>query len=168
MSWFNKNTNIALTLVLLFSSGCSFTPLYSSYGNNVNKTELKDIYIPPADNRMDQIIRNELIEFIQGDVSNTNSRLHLNFQTIFDKKDLLLSSKGKATHSQITITVDYQIFEVGEFKEVLYSNKIIVIDSFANWQSEFNNSRSEIKTNNIIAKEIAKKISNQINLHFIK
>ena len=138
-----------------------------SHSPSIN-TILKEIYIPPADKRINQIIRNELIEFISSDVNNINSALHLNFQTTLDKKDLLLNSKGKANHSQITITVDYQIFKVGEYRELLYSNKIIVSNSYANWQSEFNNSRSEIKTNNIIAKEIAKKISNQINLHFIK
>jgi len=168
MSLSNKNTHIMLVLVFLFSSGCSFKPLYSDHNQISNNTILKEIYIPPADKRINQVIRNELIEFISSDVNNINSALHLNFQTTLDKKDLLLNSKGKANHSQITITVDYQIFKVGEYREVLYSNKIIVSNSYANWQSEFNNSRSEIKTNNIIAKEIAKKISNQINLHFIK
>lgn len=168
MSWFNKNTNIIVIITLLFSSGCSFKPLYGDYAQNNKSIILKEIYIPPAEKRVDQLIRNELVELISGDVNNINSDIHLNYQTSLDKKDLLLNNKGKANHSQITISVDYQLFKVEEYREVLYSNKIFVSNSYANHQSEFNNSRSEIKTNMIIANEIAKKINKQINLHFIK
>ena len=69
---------------------------------------------------------------------------------------------------QIEFEVNYSIFKVGEYKELAYSNTVNVFNTYTLSASEYNNSRAEIKTQDLIAKEIGNIIVNQISMNYLQ
>ena len=115
----------------------------------------------------DEVRANELMKYF-GNVENRNNPLQLIFETSINKKSLLLDSSGEAKRMQIEFKVNYSIFKVQEYKELVYSNTVNVFNTYTLSSSEYNNSRAEIKTYDLIAKEIGSIIANQISINYLQ
>ena len=155
--------NYCLCLILLAS--CSYTPMYGEKSNS--NSVLNNIYIEGAQNRNDQIIRNELVRYLSDNINNTNNPLELSFQTKVTEKPLLLSTSGEAKRIQIHFTIIYNIYRVNEYKELIYSNEITLFNSYTASDSDYNNARAAIKTYELIAKEASKQMVEQISLNYL-
>ena len=161
-----KTKYILLSLMILSTiSACSFNPMYGDNSNS--KYVMDNIYIDEPVDRNHQIVRNELIKYF-GNVENKNNPLQLIFETSINKKSLLLDSSGEAKRMQIEFEVNYSIFKVGEYKELAYSNTVNVFNTYTLSTSEYNNSRAEIKTYDLIAREIGSIIVNQISMNYLQ
>lgn len=157
---------ILLSLMILpMISACTFNPMFGENSNS--KYVMDNIYIDEPSDRDHQIIRNELIKYF-GNVENKNNPLQLIFETSINKKSLLLDSSGEAKRMQIEFKVNYSIFKVQEYKESIYSNTVNVFNTYTLSSSEYNNSRAEIKTYDLIAKEIGSIIANQISINYLQ
>tara|TARA_Y100000996_G_C22529025_1_gene645704 strand:+ start:203 stop:529 length:327 start_codon:yes stop_codon:yes gene_type:complete len=96
------------------------------------------------------------------------SKLEMDFQISIEKNPLLIDSSGEAKRMQLEVEVEYKIFRITEFRELVYSNSARVFNTFTLSSSEYNNAQAEISTYNLIAKEVASVINKQISLNHPK
>jgi hypothetical protein len=146
-------------------SGCSMSPMYGE--NSGSSAVMKNIDIVQVRNREHQIIRNELLKYIDGNTSSTKKTLELDFNVDVSRSGLLFTSTGEAQRMQIDVEVTYGIFRITEFRELIYSDKVRVINTYTLSQSEYNNAQADISTFNLISKEIASNINRQISLNYL-
>ena len=138
--------------------------IYENY-KILHISECKDDYLDTQQETIIFIIQNTITP---SNVENKNNPLQLIFETSINKKSLLLDSSGEAKRMQIEFEVNYSIFKVGEYKELAYSNTVNVFNTYTLSISEYNNSRAEIKTYDLIAKEIGSIIVNQISMNYLQ
>jgi len=165
MSLYKIKYTLLILMILPMISACSFNPMFGENSNS--KYVMDNIYIDEPSDRDHQIVRNELMKYF-GNVENKNNPLQLIFETSINKKSLLLDSSGEAKRMQIEFKVNYSIFKVQEYKELVYSNTVNVFNTYTLSSSEYNNSRAEIKTYDLIAKEIGSIIANQISINYLQ
>jgi hypothetical protein len=139
------------------------------YGENSGSSAImKNINITQVKNREHQIIRNELLKYIDHNKSNTKKTLELDFDLDVSRNELLVKSTGEAQRMQIDVEVTYGIFRITEFRELIYSDKIRVVNTYTLSESEYNNAQADISTFNLISKEIASNINRQISLNYLQ
>ena len=147
-------------------SACSMSPMYGE--NSGSSAIMKNINITQVKNREHQIIRNELLKYIDHNKSNTKKTLELDFDLDVSRNELLVKSTGEAQRMQIDVEVKYGIFRITEFRELIYSDKIRVVNTYTLSESEYNNGQADISTFNLISKEIASNINRQISLNYLQ
>lgn len=147
-------------------SGCSMSPMYGE--NSGSSSVMKNIDIIQVRNREHQIIRNELLKYIDGNTSSIKKTLELDFDVDVSRNELLVKTTGEGQRMQIDVEVTYGIFRITEFKELIYSDKARVINTYTLSESEYNNAQADISTFNLISKEIASNINRQISLNYLK
>jgi hypothetical protein len=147
-------------------SACSMSPMYGE--NSGSSAIMKNINITQVKNREHQIIRNELLKYIDHNKSNTKKTLELDFDLDVSRNELLVKSTGEAQRMQIDVEVTYGIFRITEFRELIYSDKIRVVNTYTLSESEYNNAQADISTFNLISKEIASNINRQISLNYLQ
>ena len=146
--------------------GCSFSPMYGINSNS--QVILSEIYINDTTDRNHQIVRNEILKYMGQNAERGKSKLEMDFQISIEKNPLLIDSSGEAKRMQLEVEVEYKIFRITEFRELVYSNSARVFNTFTLSSSEYNNAQAEISTYNLIAKEVASVINKQISLNHPK
>ena len=146
--------------------GCSFSPMYGINSNS--QVIMSEIYISDTTDRNHQIVRNEILKYMGQNAERGKSKLEMDFQISIEKNPLLIDSSGEAKRMQLEVEVEYKIFRITEFRELVYSNSARVFNTFTLSSSEYNNAQAEISTYNLIAKEVASVINKQISLNHPK
>ena len=146
--------------------GCSFSPMYGINSNS--QVIMSEIYINDTTDRNHQIVRNEILKYMGQNAERGKSKLEMDFQISIEKNPLLIDSSGEAKRMQLEVEVEYKIFRITEFRELVYSNSARVFNTFTLSSSEYNNAQAEISTYNLIAKEVASVINKQISLYHPK
>ena len=146
--------------------GCSFSPMYGINSNS--QVIMSEIYINDTTDRNHQIVRNEILKYMGQNAERGKSKLEMDFQISIEKNPLLIDSSGEAKRMQLEVEVEYKIFRITEFREMVYSNSARVFNTFTLSSSEYNNAQAEISTYNLIAKEVASVINKQISLNHPK
>ncbi len=158
-----------LCFILMFLPiiiGCSFSPMYGINSNS--QVIMSEIYINDTTDRNHQIVRNEILKYMGQNAERGKSKLEMDFQISIEKNPLLIDSSGEAKRMQLEVEVEYKIFRITEFRELVYSNSARVFNTFTLSSSEYNNAQAEISTYNLIAKEVASVINKQISLNHPK
>ena len=82
---------------------------------------MSEIYINDAADRNHQIIRNEILKYMGRMLSEVNLNLRWILKSTL-KKSTLIDSSGEAKRMQLEVEVEYKIFRVTEFREMVFSN----------------------------------------------
>ncbi len=163
----SKVKNLYLIIMFLpIIAGCSFSPMYGVNSNS--QLIMSEIYINDATDRNHQIIRNEILKYMGQNAERGKSELEMDFKISIEKNPLLIDSSGEAKRMQLEVEVEYKIFRVTEFREMVFSNTARVYNTFTLSSSEYNNAQAEISSYNLIAKEVASVINKQISLNHPK
>ena len=163
----SKVKNLCFILMFLpVIIGCSFSPMYGINSNS--QVIMSEIYINDTTDRNHQIVRNEILKYMGQNAERGKSKLEMDFQISIEKNPLLIDSSGEAKRMQLEVEVEYKIFRITEFRELVYSNSARVFNTFTLSSSEYNNAQAEISTYNLIAKEVASVINKQISLNHPK
>jgi len=163
----SKVKNLCFMLMFLpIIIGCSFSPMYGINSNS--QVIMSEIYINDTTDRNHQIVRNEILKYMGQNAERGKSKLEMDFQISIEKNPLLIDSSGEAKRMQLEVEVEYKIFRITEFRELVYSNSARVFNTFTLSSSEYNNAQAEISTYNLIAKEVASVINKQISLNHPK
>ena len=163
----SKVKNLCFILMFLpIIIGCSFSPMYGINSNS--QVIMSEIYINDTTDRNHQIVRNEILKYMGQNAERGKSKLEMDFQISIEKNPLLIDSSGEAKRMQLEVEVEYKIFRITEFRELVYSNSARVFNTFTLSSSEYNNAQAEISTYNLIAKEVASVINKQITLNHPK
>ena len=163
----SKVKNLCFILMFLpIIIGCSFSPMYGINSNS--QVIMSEIYISDTTDRNHQIVRNEILKYMGQNAERGKSKLEMDFQISIEKNPLLIDSSGEAKRMQLEVEVEYKIFRITEFRELVYSNSARVFNTFTLSSSEYNNAQAEISTYNLIAKEVASVINKKISLNHPK
>jgi hypothetical protein len=141
-------------------------PMYGE--NSGSYMVMENIHINSVSNRDHQIIRNELLKYIDSSNSEDRKDLELDFTVRITRDSLLIDTTGEAKRMKLTVDVNYNIFRITEFRELIYSDSARVINTYTLSESEYNNAQADISTYNLIAKEIASNINRQISLNYLQ
>jgi len=129
---------------------------------------MSEIYVNDASDRNHQVVRNEIMKYLGMNAERGKSKLEMDFDIITQKNPLLINSSGEAKRMQLEVVVEYKIFRITEFRELIYSESARVYNTFTLSSSEYNNAQAEISTYELIAKEVASVINKQISLNHLK
>jgi len=160
-----KNIGFIL-LITITMSACSMSPMYGE--NSGSSMVMDEILINDVRDRDHQIIRNQLLKYMGENEPNSKKKLELDFQVNISRNPLLIQTSGEAKRMQIDVEVEYGIFRITEFRELIYNNTIRVVNTYTLSESEYNNAQADISTYNLIAKEIASNINRQISLNYLQ
>ena len=94
-----------LILIIVFLSGCGYTPLYSSKDSNYKVISLKSN------------INNNLTNYIQNSIDvlsneNAGKELNINFDYIEEISIILKDAKGNPSKNRLKVIIDLSIFDV--------------------------------------------------------
>ena len=94
-----------LILIIVFLSGCGYTPLYSSKDSNYKVISLKSN------------INNNLTSYIQNSIDvlsneNAEKELNINFDYIEEISIILKDAKGNPSKNRLNVIIDLSIFDV--------------------------------------------------------
>ena len=94
-----------LILIIVFLSGCGYTPLYSSKDSNYKVISLKSN------------INNNLTNYIQNSIDvlsneNAEKELNINFDYIEEISIILKDAKGNPSKNRLNVIIDLSIFDV--------------------------------------------------------
>ena len=94
-----------LILIIVFLSGCGYTPLYSSKDSNYKLISLKSN------------INNNLTSYIQNSIDvlsneNAEKELNINFDYIEEISIILKDAKGNPSKNRLNVIIDLSIFDV--------------------------------------------------------
>ena len=142
------------------------SPMYGE--NSGSSMVMNEIFINDVRDRDHQIIRNQLLKYIGRNETNSKKKLELDFQVNVSRNPLLIETSGEAKRMQIDVEVKYGIFRITEFRELIYNDKVRVVNTYTLSESEYNNAQADISTYNLIAKEIASNINRQISLNYLE
>ena len=129
---------------------------------------MSEIYVNDTSDRNHQVVRNEIMKYMGMNAVRGKSKLEMDFDIVIEKNPLLINSTGEAKRMQLEVEVEYKIFRITEFRELIYSDSARVYNTFTLSSSEYNNAQAEISTYDLIAKEVASVINKQISLNHLK
>jgi len=161
-------TRLALSLILLASafavSACGLQPLYGTTpaGSNV-ATQLSAIEIDEQDNRLGQLIRNDLLSSFAGE--SQPSRYRLQFTAIAGSQTLIEHSSEDTRRFSYRVNVDYRLIEEKTGKE-LSAGKTFSQVSYDRTTSDFANVQAETNAMERAAKEIGNDIRTRLAAFF--
>ena len=153
-------------MLLTFVVGCSLSPMYGVNSNS--QFIMSEIYVNDTSDRNHQVVRNEIMKYMGMNAVRGKSKLEMDFDIAIEKNPLLINSTGEAKRMQLDVEVEYKIFRITEFRELIYSDSARVYNTFTLSPSEYNNAQAEISTYDLIAKEVASVINKQISLNHLK
>ena len=146
-------------------SACGFQPLYgtSAVGSNV-AAQLSAIEIEEQDNRLGQLIRNDLLSsFTTGPAQ--PSRYRLQFTAIAGSQTLVEQSNEDTRRFSYRVNVDYRLIDERTGNE-LSAGKTFSQVSYDRTTSDFANVQAETNAMERAAKEIGNDIRTRLAAYF--
>ena len=146
-----KKNLIKLIILLVFVSGCGYSPIFSNKNSNFSIQELNTI----GNVKLNKIINNKLNNYSNID---SQKKFSLKIETFLKKEITSKDSKGNPKTYRINLKFNVLIIDSnGNEKKKVFSKSI-----------DYNNrdNKSELKKyENETAKNLAEKISNQIIIY---
>ena len=138
-----KLSAIACLAAALLLSGCGYRPLYGSSADSAGvSATLASVSIPVADNRVGQLIRNDLISAMRSGVS--EDRYTLLLSPAVKKANIIEQSKSQSERQAINLSVSFDLVDKATGKS-LHTGKTfsqasydVVGQPFADQQAETN------------------------------
>mgnify|MGYP001355120229 CR=1 FL=1 len=140
--------------ILIFVSGCGFTPLY----NDNNKSNYNILI---TDQKGDQVLNNLIVEEIQR-ISNLNSsdNLYLKIDTKYEKKIISKDTKGSASEYELSVLTYFSISGLENNQKFLFKEK----QNLKNISDTFEQKNYE----NIIKRNFASSLVRKLNLKILE
>ena len=158
----------ALGLCSLGLSGCGFQPMYATQadGSSVALT-LASIEIPEKQTRLEQLVRNALLNDIAPVGQAQTPRYRLDFTTSENQFDISIEKNTDVNRRALTLIADYTLVDLSSNKSVL-TGKTFSRVSYDRIQSEFANIQAHRNALERAAGEVADNIKIRLGGHFSK
>ena len=134
------NVLIAM-LCILALGGCSYKPLYGTTSDDRGVVgELASISIPEANNRLGQIIRNDLLSAMRPAGTESQDRYRLDLKLSKSRSPVIDKKQPNETRNSVNVAVDFtlldgdkEVYKGKTFSQVSYD---VVRQPFADTQAE--------------------------------
>jgi LPS-assembly lipoprotein len=157
--------SIVLCTLTAFLSACGFEPLYgtTAVGSNV-AGQLSAIEIEEQDNRLGQLIRNDLLSsFASGEPA--ASRYRLQFTAVAGSQTLIENDNEDTRRFSYRVNVNYRLIDEQTGNE-LKAGKTFSQVSYDRTTSDFANVQAETNAMERAAKEIGNDIRTRLAAYF--
>lgn len=129
---FKKNL-LLLTVLLVISYGCGYSPTFKNLNNKKFKIETEEIN---GDNLVNSYITSKLRVY-----SNNNGEdlYKINILTNYEKKDLSKDKTGKITNYELKFRVEFEVNSTIKNKKIIFEENFILNnldDAYNNYQNE--------------------------------
>jgi LPS-assembly lipoprotein len=161
-------SRLALSLFMLAAFGlsaCGFQPLYGTTpaGSNVS-AQLSSIEIDEQDNRLGQLIRNDLLSsFANGEAQPSRYRLH--FTAVAGSQTLIENSNEDTRRFSYRVNVVYRLIDEKTGRQ-LSGGKTFSQVSYDRTTADFSNVQAETNAMERAAKEIGNDIRTRLAAYF--
>jgi LPS-assembly lipoprotein len=153
--------------VLTGLSGCGMRPLYATDGSSSVATELSSVAIPSADNRVGQIIRNDLLSSIRPAGTGTATRYTLELNTDMREDEAAKLSGLGVDRLTVVVNVNYRLKENAS-GHVVDEGKTFSQVSYDETGQSFADLRARDNAYERAAHEISQDIKSRLAAHFAK
>ena len=161
----------ATAIVLLTVSGCSdVRPLYGTSSANYSdsvQVHLADIKIPEPRDRVEQLIRNELISLMSPPGTPGNGQYSLLLKPIYREQSSYVANSSEVGRRIFYLKVEYTLFDSGTRKE-LYKGKTFSEVSYDRISSKFANLQARTNAEERASTEVAQDIRTRLAAYFSK
>ncbi len=154
----------------LLLSGCGFAPVHKTTPGAANvRSELANVYIAEAPDRVTQVLRNELLFLFNQNASTSRSDAshELRVTTNGVTQGAIVTRTGVAAARIYTLSASYVLYDLtGEGKESVLSGKTESQASFDVFDQQYANVRAERDAENRAAADVARLINDRISTYF--
>lgn len=154
----------------LVLSGCGFAPVHrTTPGTASTRSELANVYIAEAPDRVTQVVRNELLFLFNqnASTSRSNASYELRVTSTGLTQGAIVTRTGVAEARIYTLNASYVLYDLaGEQKEDVLNGKTKSQASFDVFDQQYANLRAERDAENRAAADVARLINDRISTYF--
>lgn len=147
----------------LVLSGCQVSPLYGDRagfgGTSRTASALSAISIDPPNDRITQLVRNELMFGLDSGAASVQYRLAL--RATASTQTLSITGSGAASAQTVLVTANYQLYRLGDDRPVA-ENIARSTASYDSVDQRFSNQRAAIDAQARAAREVAAIVEAQL------
>ena len=162
----NKAPAILLLAAALALAGCGYRPLYGSSSESAGvAATLSSVAIPEAEDRVGQLIRNDLMSTMKA--GKGDDRYTLLLKPVVKKNGVIDKAQPNVTREAITLSVTYELVErssgtiVNQGKTFSQASYDVIRQPFADLQAETNATERAVH-------EVSADIRTRLAAHFAK
>lgn len=168
MSWFSVLARCRLVasapiLAAMLLAGCGFSPMYAR--DSAAVAELAAVSVDPIEERIGQILRNELIDRLTPRGDPPSPRYHLNITITESRAALAVQSDTNITRFNLRLTVEFSLVDVATGEE-LYHDTTVAIGSYNAVQSDFATLVAEQDSTRRAARKAGEDIHTLLRVYF--
>lgn len=157
---------VAGCVSLAILSGCQVSPLYADTPEGLRGNALiRSVAIDPADNRLEQQVRNELIFLLNGGAPETTTpRYRVELTVLTTTQGILRDPDDSSpTGETIVFTAQYRLLDAATERE-LAARTQMVTTRYDSFEQEFADIRAQRDAENRAARELAERIRGELTL----
>lgn len=155
---------IALAVSVLLLSGCGYRPLYGTSADSAGVTAtLASVAIPPADTRLGQLIRNDLLSSMRG--GNGGERYTLVLKPDSKIIGVIEKPQPNVTRQAVRVSVNFDLIERGTGNKI-HSGKTFSQASYDLVRQPFADMQAETNATERAAHEVAADVRTRLAAYF--
>ncbi|MSP20938.1 MAG: hypothetical protein EXQ93_05345 [Alphaproteobacteria bacterium] len=149
-------------------AACGFQPLYGSRADGPHiQSELDDTFIRPVDQRVGQILRNDMLDLITPLGEPARPRYVLNVEMVESKEGLALERDATVTRFNLTLTANYDLQDA-RTGEGLNAGTVRATAAYNVLRNEFSNVSAERDAEARAARVVAEEIKTRLSIYFAR
>lgn len=157
---------IAAGLSIAVLAGCQVSPLYADSAEGLRGNALiRAVAVDPADNRLEQQVRNELIFLLNGGAPETTTpRYRVDLTVLTTTQGILRDpSDSSPTGQTIVFTAQYRLLDAATEREIAARTQM-VSTRYDSFEQQFADIRAQRDAENRAARELAERIRGELTL----
>lgn len=159
-----RNFAILLAAAALLLSGCGYRPLYGTSADHAGVSAMMaSVAIPPAETRLGQLIRNDLLSTMKG--GNGDDRYTLILKPAEKTTGVIEKPQPSITRQAVHVTVSYDLIERAT-GETVHSGKTFSQASYDVVRQPFADMQAQTNATERAAHEVAADIRTRLAAYF--
>jgi LPS-assembly lipoprotein len=158
--------SFVLASVLVLVAACGFQPLYGNQTNSAQVTaKLAQTYVLPIEDRLGQIVRNQLIDKISPAGLPSNANYTLKVSMTQTKSNVAIDQASATNRVNMNMTGNYALYD-RTGKKPLFKGSAFSIASYNVVTSDFANLSAEKNASKRAAIVVSEEIHRQLSVFF--
>ena len=146
-------------------AGCGFEPIYGARGGPETTAEMSNIRIDPIDERVGQLLRNQLLDSLNPRGEPVQGRYRLQVQISESKGELAVRKSELATRTNMVLTATYRMLDT-KTNAFVMARTSSVTASYNLVTNEFATLSAESDARERGVRDLSNDITRQIALYF--
>lgn len=150
---------------VLLLTACGFEPIYGARGGPETTAEMANIRIDPIEERVGQLLRNQLLDSLNPRGEPAQGRYRLQIQISESKGELAVRKSELATRANMMLTANYRMLDT-KTNAFVMTRSSVVTASYNLVTNEFATLSAEADARERGVRDLSNDITRQIALYF--